>query len=47
MYLCPWVNEQHSLLVDADHTWGGAATLAHLLGQENVAAKQIHVGHKL
>lgn len=39
VYLCFGVKKKHPLLADANHTWGGAATLADLLGQENVGAK--------
>lgn len=46
-YLCFGVKEQHPFLADANHAWGGTATLADLLSQENIGAKQWQGGQNL
>lgn len=38
--LCFGVKEQHPLLANVDHAWGGTAALTDLLGQESAGAKQ-------
>lgn len=46
-YLSSWVDEQHLLWHNADYAWRGNASLADLLGQENVGTKQRQGGHDL
>lgn len=46
-YLCRRVEKQHPLPADAEHAWRRTASLAHLLSQENVGAKDRQGGENL